>query len=100
MPLWADFVVHSTTKYINGHADVVGGAVMAAAPADVEELSAWANIVGIGGAPFDAGGVRRDAELQHRRGRRRCGALWRRWRSSPSPSRWAASRAWSPTRPR
>ncbi|MDE2601193.1 MAG: cystathionine gamma-synthase [Bradyrhizobium sp.] len=50
----ADFVVHSTTKYINGHSDVVGGAVIAANPADVEELSAWANVTGAIGAPFDA----------------------------------------------
>lgn len=52
--LGADFVVHSTTKYINGHSDVVGGAVVAAAPADVEVLRAWANIAGTTGAPFDA----------------------------------------------
>jgi cystathionine gamma-synthase len=50
----ADFVIHSTTKYLNGHSDVVGGAVIAANPADVEELSAWANITGAIGAPFDA----------------------------------------------
>jgi cystathionine gamma-synthase len=50
----ADFVIHSTTKYLNGHSDVVGGAVIAANPADVEELSGWANITGAIGAPFDA----------------------------------------------
>ena len=52
--LGADFVIHSTTKYLNGHSDVVGGAVIAADEADVEALSAWANIVGVGGAPFDS----------------------------------------------
>jgi cystathionine gamma-synthase len=52
--LGADFVIHSTTKYLNGHSDVVGGAVIAAQRADVEALSAWANIVGTTGAPFDA----------------------------------------------
>jgi len=52
--LGADFVVHSTTKYLNGHSDVVGGAVIAAARSDAEALSAWANIVGTTGAPFDA----------------------------------------------
>jgi cystathionine gamma-synthase len=52
--LGADFVIHSTTKYLNGHSDVVGGAVIAANPSDVEMLSAWANIVGTTGAPFDA----------------------------------------------
>jgi cystathionine gamma-synthase len=52
--LGADFVIHSTTKYLNGHSDVVGGAVIAAHKADVEALADWANIVGVTGAPFDA----------------------------------------------
>ena len=52
--LGADFVVHSTTKYLNGHSDVVGGAVVAADPADVEALASWANVTGVTGAPFDA----------------------------------------------
>jgi cystathionine gamma-synthase len=52
--LGADFVVHSTTKYLNGHSDVVGGAVIAADPADARALADWANIVGVGGAPFDS----------------------------------------------
>ena len=38
LALGADLVVHSTTKYINGHSDVVGGAVIAANPALGEEL--------------------------------------------------------------
>ena len=50
----ADFVIHSTTKYLNGHSDVIGGAVVAADPSDLEALSAWANIIGTTGAPFDA----------------------------------------------
>ncbi|MGQ4661589.1 O-succinylhomoserine (thiol)-lyase [Lysobacter sp. F6437] len=50
----ADVVVHSTTKYINGHSDVVGGAVVAK-EADVhEQLAWWANCLGITGAPFDS----------------------------------------------
>ena len=52
--LGADLVVHSTTKYINGHSDVVGGAVVAASQALAEELSWWANCLGLTGAPFDA----------------------------------------------
>jgi cystathionine gamma-synthase len=52
--LGADFVVHSTTKYLNGHSDVVGGAVVAADRSDAEALAAWANITGTTGAPFDA----------------------------------------------
>lgn len=52
--LGADYVVHSTTKYLNGHSDVVGGAVVAATAADAEELCWWANCTGVTGAPFDA----------------------------------------------
>jgi len=54
IPLGADFVVHSTTKYLNGHSDVVGGAVIAADAADVEQLRWWANCCGVTGAPFDS----------------------------------------------
>lgn len=50
----ADLVIHSTTKYLNGHSDVVGGAVIAIERADVDLLSAWANVTGTTGAPFDA----------------------------------------------
>lgn len=52
--LGADYVVHSTTKYLNGHSDVVGGAVVAADKADVEQLIWWANATGVTGAPFDS----------------------------------------------
>lgn len=52
--LGADFVIHSTTKYLNGHSDVVGGAVIAAHSEDIEPLSFWANITGVTGAPFDS----------------------------------------------
>ncbi|WP_147652506.1 cystathionine gamma-synthase [Vulcaniibacterium gelatinicum] len=50
----ADLVVHSTTKYINGHSDVVGGAVVARDPALHETLVWWANALGVTGAPFDS----------------------------------------------
>jgi len=52
--LGADLVVHSTTKYLNGHSDVVGGAVVAATGELAEELDGWANCLGISGAPFDS----------------------------------------------
>lgn len=52
--LGADYVVHSTTKYLNGHSDVIGGAVVAADPARAEELRDWGNVVGSTGAPFDS----------------------------------------------
>jgi cystathionine gamma-synthase len=52
--LGADIVLHSTTKYINGHSDVVGGAVVAASPEVAEELAWWANCLGLTGSPFDS----------------------------------------------
>lgn len=52
--LGADLVVHSTTKFLNGHSDVVGGAVIAADQKDVDALASWANITGVTGSPFDA----------------------------------------------
>jgi cystathionine gamma-synthase len=52
--LGADFVIHSTTKYLNGHSDVVGGAVVTAARSDLDALASWANTAGLTGAPFDA----------------------------------------------
>ncbi len=52
--LGADLVIHSTTKYINGHSDVVGGTVVAATDELAEKLGWWANCLGITGAPFDS----------------------------------------------
>ncbi|MDE2157058.1 MAG: cystathionine gamma-synthase [Xanthomonadaceae bacterium] len=52
--LGADVVVHSTTKYINGHSDVVGGAAVARETAVFEQLKWWANCNGLTGAPFDS----------------------------------------------
>ena len=50
----ADYVVHSTTKYINGHSDVVGGAVVARDAEAHKQLVWWANALGLTGSPFDA----------------------------------------------
>ncbi|MCH9003936.1 MAG: cystathionine gamma-synthase [Proteobacteria bacterium] len=54
LELGADLVIHSTTKYLNGHSDVVGGCVVAASDELAEELSYWANCIGITGSPFDS----------------------------------------------
>ena len=54
LALGADVVVHSTTKYLNGHSDVVGGAVIAADKQLHERLAWWANCIGVTGAPFDS----------------------------------------------
>jgi cystathionine gamma-synthase len=52
--LGADIVFHSTTKYINGHSDVVGGVLVAKEQALGEELAWWANCIGITGSAFDS----------------------------------------------
>lgn len=54
LSLGADLVLHSTTKYLNGHSDVVGGAVVAKDKALHEQLVWWANCLGVTGAPFDS----------------------------------------------
>ena len=54
LALGADLVVHSTTKYLNGHSDVVGGAVIAGTEELAGEIDWWANCLGLTGAPFDS----------------------------------------------
>ena len=54
LALGADIVVHSTTKYVNGHSDVVGGAVVAATSELAGQLAWWANALGITGSAFDS----------------------------------------------
>jgi cystathionine gamma-synthase len=54
LALGADLVVHSTTKYINGHSDVVGGAVIAASKDLHQQLCWWANCLGLTGSAFDS----------------------------------------------
>ncbi len=54
LSLGADVVVHSTTKYLNGHSDVVGGAVIWKDVAFGEQLAWWCNCLGLSGAPFDS----------------------------------------------
>ncbi|QLH64160.1 cystathionine gamma-synthase [Serratia symbiotica] len=52
--LGADLVVHSCTKYLNGHSDVVAGAVIAKDPDLADELAWWANNIGVTGGVFDS----------------------------------------------
>jgi cystathionine gamma-synthase len=54
LALGADLVMHSTTKYLNGHSDVVGGAVIASSAELAQNLAWWANAIGVSGAPFDS----------------------------------------------
>jgi len=52
--LGVDFVMHSSTKYINGHSDVIGGAVISKTKDQHEKLYAMANDFGVTGSPFDS----------------------------------------------
>ena len=52
--LGAHLVIHSTTKYLNGHSDMVGGAVVSNDPAISERLQFLQNAVGAVPGPFDA----------------------------------------------
>ena len=67
LTLGADLVVHSTTKYLNGHSDVVGGAVIARDPPLAEQLVWWANCLGLTGAPFDSFMTLRGVRTLHAR---------------------------------
>jgi cystathionine gamma-synthase len=49
-----DLVVHSTTKYINGHSDVVGGCVISASEHHATRIAWLCNALGLACSPFDA----------------------------------------------
>ena len=77
LELGADFVVHSTTKYLGGHSDVVGGVVVTRSPEWYERLRFVQNAVGAVPGPFDCFLVHRglrtlqlrmDAHAAQRRG--------------------------------
>ncbi|HET8536562.1 MAG TPA: PLP-dependent transferase [Solirubrobacteraceae bacterium] len=67
LELGADFVVHSTTKYLGGHSDVVGGAAIARAPEHHEQLRFVQNAVGAVPAPLDCFLVHRGIRTLHLR---------------------------------
>jgi cystathionine gamma-synthase len=52
--LGADVVVHSATKYLNGHSDVVAGAIVAADADRLAHLAWWANTLGVTGGALDS----------------------------------------------
>src|SRR4051794_16328209 len=54
LTLGADVVVHSTTKYLGGHSDVVGGALIAATEDLGDQLAFHQNAMGAVNGPFDA----------------------------------------------
>ncbi|AKT51034.1 cystathionine gamma-synthase [Arsenicicoccus sp. oral taxon 190] len=67
LELGCDVVVHSTTKYVNGHSDVVGGAVIGGTEELHEQLAWWANVLGLTGSPFDSYQTLRGLRTLHTR---------------------------------
>jgi len=67
LELGADFVVHSTTKYLGGHSDVVGGVVVARDREWYERLRFVQNAVGAVPGPFDCFLVHRGLRTLHLR---------------------------------
>ncbi len=67
LALGADLVVHSMTKYLNGHSDVISGAVVAATAEDATQLAWWANALGMTGTAFDSFLVLRGLRTLHAR---------------------------------
>jgi cystathionine gamma-synthase len=72
LTLGADVVVHSTTKYMGGHSDVVGGALVVADQALGEELAYHQNAMGAVSGPFDAWLVLRGTKTLAVRMRQHC----------------------------
>ncbi len=67
LELGADFVVHSTTKYLGGHSDVVGGVVITRSDEWYERLRFVQNAVGAVPGPFDCFLVHRGLRTLHLR---------------------------------
>jgi cystathionine beta-lyase/cystathionine gamma-synthase len=72
LELGADIVLHSLTKYLGGHSDVVGGALIGNAPKLREELAFFQNAVGGTPGPMDAFLVLRGTKTLHLRMERHC----------------------------
>ena len=70
--LGADVVVHSTTKYLGGHSDVIGGALIARDPELAEQLAYHQNAMGAVAAPLDSWLVLRGAKTLAVRMDRHC----------------------------
>ncbi|HEY4441696.1 MAG TPA: cystathionine gamma-synthase [Candidatus Elarobacter sp.] len=62
LALGADIVIHSTTKYIGGHSDVIGGAAMTNDPAIDEQLRFLQKTLGANLSPFEAFLISRGAK--------------------------------------
>ena len=54
LDMGVDIVIHSTTKYLNGHSDVVGGCVISRTQEHADRFSFLTNAMGLACSPFDA----------------------------------------------
>ncbi|WP_041069834.1 cystathionine gamma-synthase [Candidatus Ishikawella capsulata] len=54
LTLGADLVIHSCTKYLNGHSDTLGGVVISKDSSIVNDLAWWANNIGVTSGAFDS----------------------------------------------
>jgi cystathionine beta-lyase/cystathionine gamma-synthase len=72
LELGADVVIHSTTKYINGHADVIGGAIVVSDPELHKRLAFLQNAVGAVPGPWDCFLTLRGIKTLHLRMERHC----------------------------
>jgi cystathionine gamma-lyase len=68
----ADLVLHSATKYLNGHSDIVGGIVVAGSEELAEQMGFLQNSVGAIAGPFDAFLAMRGLKTLHLRMRQHC----------------------------
>lgn len=68
----ADLVLHSATKYLNGHSDMVGGIVVAGSAEMAEQMAFLQNSVGAVGGPFDAFLAMRGLKTLHLRMKAHC----------------------------
>lgn len=72
LELGADLVLHSATKYLNGHSDMVGGIVVAASDDTAQQMAFLQNSVGAVAGPFDAFLAMRGLKTLHLRMRTHC----------------------------
>jgi cystathionine beta-lyase/cystathionine gamma-synthase len=72
LSLGADLVVHSTTKYLGGHSDVIGGAVLTSDPGWTEHLRFQIKAAGAAPGPMDCFLVLRATKTLHLRMQRHC----------------------------
>ena len=85
LALGADMVVHSTTKYLNGHSDVVGGVIVTDSPALHKELAYLQNAVGAVPGPLDCFLTLRGLKTLHVR-------MERHWANAQALAEWLETR--------